>query len=444
MKPTHADLAMIIKLEPIDAIAYLKRKGFAIGWDWHSVDAETHARAFTVAKGASIDIFSTIRTALVDNLRQGKTLKDFIQDLQPVLEAKGWWGRKTVINPVGEEQEVTLGTPRRLKTIYQTNMQSAYMAGRYKAALEATETHPYWMYVATMDGRTRPSHSLLHGKVFRWDDPVWEYILPPNGYNCRCRFTAMTEAEVKRRGLKVESSEGRIRFETVETGVASDTGEINTARIMILDTKDWKGNKAVFRTDPGFTGGPAHSHILDDVLLEKARQAFGEPAALQELQGTLLNPVRLASWAAYVSYIRRVGKPQGQGMAFAVLQEPELAYVRSKGAPVQSGLVLARDEVIAGVKARRHQAVGNALTLEEWKQLPLRMAQAELVLWDASDNVLIYVLPADDDRVIKVVVRFGKNRYGSIAVDDIASAFKVKTEDIRSGINSGAYLEVRK
>lgn len=444
MKPTHADLAMIINLEPVDAVAYLKRKGFAIGWDWHSVDAETHARAFTVARAASIDVLNDIRTALVDNLRRGGTVNDFIRDLQPVLEAKGWWGRKTIINQAGEEQEVTLGTPRRLRTIYQTNMQAAYMAGRYKAALEVTETHPYWMYIATMDERTRPSHADMHRKVFRWDDPIWEYILPPNGYNCRCRFIAIRAADVERRGLKVESSQGKIRFEIVETGVASDTGEINTARVMIYDTTDWAGKKMVFRTDPGFTSGPAHSHIMDEVLLEKAKRVLGEPAALQEVQETLLNPIRLASWAAYVAYIRKVGKPQGQGMAFAVMQKPEQDYVKAQGVPVQSGLILARDEVIASVKARRHLAAGDALTLAEWEQLPLRMAQAEQVLWDATDNVLIYVLPVDDERVIKVVVRFNKNRYGKINTDDIASAFKVKADDIRSGINSGAYIEVRK
>ncbi|WP_237043784.1 phage minor head protein [Pseudomonas aeruginosa] len=58
-------------------------------------------------------------------------------------------------------------------------MQSAYMAGRYAAAYEARETHPYWMYVAVMDGVTRPSHAALHGKVFRWDDPIWQHITPP-------------------------------------------------------------------------------------------------------------------------------------------------------------------------------------------------------------------------------------------------------------------------
>ncbi|MBN0210460.1 minor capsid protein, partial [Pseudomonas aeruginosa] len=112
--------------------------------------------------------------------------------LRPTLEAKGWWGRQVVVAPDGGAEVAQLGSPRRLDTIYQTNMQSAYMAGRYAAAYEARETHPYWMYVAVMDGVTRPSHAALHGKVFRWDDPIWQHITPPNGYNCRCRIVALT------------------------------------------------------------------------------------------------------------------------------------------------------------------------------------------------------------------------------------------------------------
>ncbi|WP_439958554.1 phage head morphogenesis protein, partial [Pseudomonas aeruginosa] len=138
--PTEADLRAIFAMRPEAAIEYLERKGFAITWNWHDVDAATHARALTVAKAARLDVLQDIRDALVDNLERGGTLRDFQRNLRPILEAKGWWGRQIVVAPDGGAEVAQLGSPRRLETIYQTNMQSAYMAGRYAAAYEARET----------------------------------------------------------------------------------------------------------------------------------------------------------------------------------------------------------------------------------------------------------------------------------------------------------------
>lgn len=262
--PTAADLIAMFGMEPKQAIDYLKRKGFAITWDWHEVDAATHARAFTVAKAARLDILDDIRNALTDNLKAGKTLKDFQRDLQPILQAKGWWGKQIIVDSKGNAEKVQLGSPRRLATIYQTNTQSAYMAGRYESAVAAVKTHPYWMYIAINEGRTRPSHRALNGKVFRWDDPIWQHIIPPNGFNCRCRFVALTEREVKRRGLIVESSEGNLSFKTVDTGFNKRTGEVNTAKVVVLRTKDAAGKTITFSPDPGFSGMPMQSKLREN------------------------------------------------------------------------------------------------------------------------------------------------------------------------------------
>ena len=254
--PTAADLLAMFGMLPKQAIAYLKNKGFAITWDWHEVDAATHARAFTVAKAARQDILQDIRTGLTNALEQGKTLKDFQKSLTPLLQAKGWWGKQFIVDSAGNAEKVQLGSPRRLETIYQTNMQSAYMAGRYEAALAAVKTHPYWMYISINDARTRPSHRKLHGKIFRWDDPIWQYILPPNGFNCRCRFIALTEYDVKGRGLTIDSSAGKLDFKDVEMGVDKRTGEVRTDRVVVLRTTDSAGKTVIFSPDPGFNGVP--------------------------------------------------------------------------------------------------------------------------------------------------------------------------------------------
>lgn len=269
--PNPADLKAIFGMEPKNAVAYLKSKGYSITWNWQDMLDQAHDQSFTVAKAMRLDLLSDIRGALETALQEGQTLKQFIADIQPVLESQGWWGQQVIVDSEGVGELVQLGSPRRLKTIYQTNLQSAYMAGRKAEMEQTTETHPYWMYVAILDGKTRPSHRALHGQVFRHDDPIWSAIFPPNGFNCRCRVVALSEAAVKRRGLKVVSSEGRMFTETVETGIDKRTGEIRTAPVTGIRTTDAAGKPITFRTDPGFNHAPGTG--LADMLKRKQAAA---------------------------------------------------------------------------------------------------------------------------------------------------------------------------
>ncbi len=269
--PSPADFKAIFGLEPKNAVAYLKSKGYAITWNWQEMLDQAHDQAFTVAKAMRLDLLSDIRGALETALQEGQTLKQFIAALQPTLESQGWWGKQVIVDSDGVGELVQLGSPRRLKTIYQTNLQSAYMAGRKAEMEQTTETHPYWMYVAILDGKTRPSHRALHGQVFRHDDPIWSAIYPPNGFNCRCRVVALSEAAVRRRGLKVVSSNGRMFTETVETGIDKRTGEVRTAPVTGIRTTDAAGKPITFRTDPGFNHAPGTG--LADMLKRKQAAA---------------------------------------------------------------------------------------------------------------------------------------------------------------------------
>ncbi|WP_215782024.1 phage minor head protein [Paludibacterium sp. B53371] len=208
------DLSYAIGLPPEEAIRYFESKGFAIGFKWQDVWAEAHAKAFTVAGVTKLDVLTDIRDALSDALKNGATLADFQLRLQPLLEAKGWWGKGRIIDQATGEIYGKRLNPRRLETIFRTNMQSAYMAGRFQTQLASAEQRPFWEYVAVMDSRTRPAHRSLHGRVFRYDDPFWRTFYPPNGWNCRCRVRTRSARDMEQLGLFESSSEGRL--ETVE------------------------------------------------------------------------------------------------------------------------------------------------------------------------------------------------------------------------------------
>jgi SPP1 gp7 family putative phage head morphogenesis protein len=197
--------AAIRNVPPEEAIRFFRTKGLAPSFAWQDFWAHQHAMQFTVAKSTGFDILGDIFNAMDAAIAEGTTFADFKRQLTPILQEKGWWGRKAVIDPAtGERKFVQLGSPRRLRIIFDTNMRTAYAAGRW-ARFQASKRYlPFLRYSAVMDSRTRPEHRAWHGTILAVDHPWWETHFPPNGWNCRCTVTALTWAQVKARGKDPE------------------------------------------------------------------------------------------------------------------------------------------------------------------------------------------------------------------------------------------------
>lgn len=278
------DLSYAIGLTPVEAVRYFRAKGIAVTENWPDLWGEAHARAFTVAGVAKLDLLQDIRGAVDAAIKEGRTEQWFLNELALILKKKGWWGKNEVTDPdTGEVRYVRQGSPARLKLIYRQNTQSAYMAGRYKQQLENADYEPYLQYVAVLDQKTRPAHAALNGKVFRFDDPFWGAMYPPNGWNCRCRVAAYSESRLKRRGLKVSDSAGHMVTREVET-VNRQTGEV-TRRTVTGYRHGGKGSLESF-TDAGFSYNPGK------VWLEDALANVPEPAQATTWKDMGLRPLR--------------------------------------------------------------------------------------------------------------------------------------------------------
>lgn len=195
------------KLPPADAIEYLESKGLKVTFDWHDMMQKAHTKAFTAAGVIRMDILKDLHDSLVKSEKEGFSYSQFKADIVPTLIQKGWYGKQTITRPDGSTKEVDLSAPWRLKLIFNINMRTSLMAGRYKSMMEVAEARPYWRYIAIMDSRVREEHARLHGKIFHYKDPFWRSYYPPNGWNCRCRVDSISKAEFNRKGYKVESGE---------------------------------------------------------------------------------------------------------------------------------------------------------------------------------------------------------------------------------------------
>ena len=179
-------------------------KGFDIAFAWQDTAAAEHLRAFTVSKAMSLDILTDIRRALDAAMAKGETFASFRNRLEPLLRAKGWWGRQTMTDPLtGEIRVVQLGSPWRLRTIFDTNLRMSHAHGRWQRIERLKERMPYLRYVALLDGRTRPQHAAWHGTVLPVEHPFWRTHYPPNGWRCRCLVQQLSEDDLERYGFTV-------------------------------------------------------------------------------------------------------------------------------------------------------------------------------------------------------------------------------------------------
>lgn len=188
-------------LAPKKALEFFRGKGYATSFAWQDVWQYAHDEAFTVAKMLNVDLLRDVRMAVDKALAEGQTLAQFKEGLQPRLEEAGWWGRKEMADPeTGEVSTVQLGSPRRLRTIFETNMQTSYSAGHWAQIRQTKDDAPYLMYDAVQDEATRPEHAAWDGTVLRADDPWWTSHFPPNDWGCRCGVIQLSADQIASMG----------------------------------------------------------------------------------------------------------------------------------------------------------------------------------------------------------------------------------------------------
>jgi len=400
------DLGYAIGLEPKAAIRYFEQKGYRISWNWQDTWQEANARAFTVAKVARLDVLNDIGGAVGQALKEGRTERWFQNQLTPVLQAKGWWGRQIVVDSKGAAEVAQLGSPQRLRTIYRTNLQTAYMAGRYEEFMKDAAARPYFMYVAVMDAKTRPSHAAMNGRIFHATDPIWLTHWPPCAFNCRCRVRALSQRNVDDRELVIERSEGRMSEKVVDAGIDQRTGEIRRAEVSGLRLTGTNGKPTTFWTDPGWNYNPARAAYMPDL------DRYPPDTARQFVEGVVTGPEFgrwFRIWQTSVSQTLKAKpelKPRQVGLALsrtgksgmeypvAVLDEAERTSLKS---PAQT-VYLSTTTLVEHLAA--HPEVG----LDAYRLLQRMVVDGEVY--------------QQDDRRVLLLAQKGKWYRASIKVDE--------------------------
>lgn len=179
-----------------EAVEWFKRRLAILKDEWNRLERRAQRRAFTVAGVAELDLVATVMDAIGRAVKTGETLETFKRRVGDQLALA--WGHQN---------------PWRLETIFRTNVQMAYQAGRWKQAQANKKARPFGRVSVVMDDRTTEICEALDSYTAPLDGAWFKEHWPPFHFNCRTTVITLTEAQAKASGLslqepKVEPAEG--------------------------------------------------------------------------------------------------------------------------------------------------------------------------------------------------------------------------------------------
>lgn len=244
-----------IQLTFAEATAYFRDKINLPTATWTDVYSAEHDLAFMVAGAIKDDLIQDFRNEIDKAIAQGTGYGEFRKSFKQIVKKHGW--------------SYNGGEGWRSRVIYNTNMQGAYMAGRYQQMLKVAKQRPYWEYHhSDLVADPRPEHLSWDGLVLRYDDSWWQTHYPPNGWGCKCKVYARSERDLTRLKLTVANQSPSLNIESVTVGIRGPSPRVVDVPAGI---------------DPGFEHAPGASRLTAAInrRLEQIRKLPADIAAAE-------------------------------------------------------------------------------------------------------------------------------------------------------------------
>lgn len=410
-------------LPPKEAIDYFRQKGYQVGFDYRDVWQQEHAAAFTVAKAMQVDLLTEIRAQVDAALANGTTLADFSAALRPNLVKRGWWGKATMADPItGDTSEVQLGSPRRLKVIYDTNLRTAHAEGQWQRIQAAKATLPFLLYDHTPSEHERVQHKAWDGLVLPADDPWWQAHYPVKAWGCKCRAIQLGQRQLDRMGLKPGTAPEPKLVEWTN----KRTGDVELVP---------EGVDPAFNYAPGARLAQLGKALADKV--EAAPAAIGAGVFRQAAPASM--PQLMQGYTAWVNAIEGGGaKGIGGRRVIGAVSPTAVAALEDAGLPLASAALSIEQREVTHLFAEERKA-HKAVDREWVYALPERLQKPDAVIYDnrAGAEALLYVWKLEDGRYARVAVRPNYKLKGDARTNAIRSGHIVERDNL-----SGKYFQL--
>ena len=161
-----------------EAVAYLKKRDVIKKADYNKLSDKMKFRAFTASRINDGKLLERLNAEMIANVNDGKGLKDFLSMTKTDILDKvgmgpnqGWYW----------------------ETVYRTNVQTAYNAGRM---MGFEEDRPLALhFVGIEDARQTDICHSMSNVIRPYDDPIWKKYIPPLHFGCRSTVRAIYDRD---------------------------------------------------------------------------------------------------------------------------------------------------------------------------------------------------------------------------------------------------------
>ncbi len=367
------------------AIDYLKGKLPEGTLAHDDLAGPVHGKVFAISGATNTDLVGDIQKSLVSGLEKGTTITQFRKDFNATVQKHGW----TYKGKRGWRTSV----------IFNNNMRSAHMAGRWEQLLANSDRRPYLQYRTAGDSRVRPQHRAWNGLIFPIGDAFWQTHYPPNGWGCRCTIRAYSEADLGQLGVTPSKP-----YEVKTRTVVNQDGEIKDQVPVGIDP-GWDHNVGQSWISPELALGQKLAKLpryLQGPMVDKTiSPAFQK--VLSERFRVFRSTVKAAQIARGNAQI--IGFLDSRTLAALAEHVPELA--------LETTAVAVLDSKTVHLTGSHKAANGAQLWPADWiDALPEHFRNYQAVLWDTKNSTLVMVPQPDaawaspvGERVAKIVLR---------------------------------------
>lgn len=388
------------RVPAIEAIANIRGKLAIPTSSWDDYLSIPRAKAFTVAGVTKVDLLNDLQEDIAQALENGESISAFRKKFDQTVQNHGW------------DYKGKRGW--RTRVIYDNNLRSSHMAGRWEQIQRVKKRRPYLVYHTAGDNNVRPKHNEWRYIALPVDHPFWDTHFPPNGWGCRCYIVSANDEMLKRLGIEPAEKAPELNR---TTRVSQTTGELYGDVPSGIDV-GWDNNVGKQWLAPNSVFGEKLMKLPTSV---RRAALANDGAHHQQLSKSF------SIWAA--KSLRETSKNKLFSVGW--MQDDLIESLAKKDIVPQTAVISISDTRLKRMQREFKLKKGISLPIEVLHNLPNEIKNAEAVLLNKKGGLVFVLNKEANSRTGKVIVFVNFKEAGELT-NSVRSGGTVPLRDLKN------------